>query len=87
MVNLEFFINLWTETVLPTFSRMIEIFTTPFSTLVNENLNIPIIGWIIEQILNLFPEVTLLEFILGTAVILVIIVAIIKFFIGLITGG
>lgn len=87
MINLEFFINLWTETILPTFSGMISVFTTPFSTLVNENINIPILGWLIEQLVNLFPDITLLEFILGSAVILVIIVWVIKFFIGIFTGS
>ncbi len=87
MFNLEFFVNLWTNTILPTFSTIIDTFTTPFKDVINKNINIPILSQIIDAIINLFPNVTLLEFILGSATVIVIIVWVIKFFIGIFTGS
>lgn len=86
MFNLEFFVNLWTNTILPTFSTIIDTFTTPFREVINKNIDIPGLNWIINAIVSLFPNITLLEFILGSAAVVVIIVWVIKFFIGAFTG-
>lgn len=87
MINLEFFVNLWTNTILPTFSNIISFFTTPFyQAVANSGLtDIPIFGWILELLAQAIPDITLLDLIIGTGVITVLIIWVVKFIIGIVT--
>lgn len=88
MLNLEFIISLWTEKIYPTFSELISIFSTPLAILIDDTVGgIPVIGWIVTTIVSLFPETTLIELILGSAITIFIAYTVIKFFIGIFTGG
>ena len=85
-MTLEFMINMWQNTIYPTFSEIIDYFTTPLSQELSKGLeDIPILGTFLTAIVEVFPQVTLIELILGSAIFITLGMTIIKWVIGLVT--
>lgn len=85
-MSLEYIVNLWQNTIFPTFVNIISTFTTPINQLLNNNVkDIPIIGWLLSAVTEIFPHSTLIELILGGAVVFTICIIIVKFIVGLVT--
>ena len=85
-MNLEFIVNLWQNTIFPTFVKIINTFTTPINQIINNEVkDIPVLGWLLSAFTEIFPHETLIELIVGGAVIFTISIILVKFIVGIVT--
>ena len=89
--SLDWMVNFWETVIYPTFNTITEVLNTPVAISVDETIgNIPILGWIINAIISLLPNngnLTLIELFLGVGLPVILVIAVIKFFVGIFTGS
>ena len=83
---LENIVNLWLNNIYPTFINIVDFFITPLKQILNNQFkDIPILSIFLEAIIEIAPNTTLIEFILGSSIFLTISITFIKWIIGIVT--